>query len=209
MTQKTAQIPRNVDNVRAAMRRGTVKSPTAKNSIVLTVRSMAMVLLTAMLVLPLLELPTLYIAATPESKYKYFVTEDPATWVTYDVQTRAKSAHPSKAIGKSIGRPNTQGGAATSSLGSFMVSPHLTREKRNGGSTKQNKNRSTNTNTMPMGPNKYQQPLINQYLSRSQAPRSTAPSEGETEMEEPQTTDGGDKNDTNGDLNATPPPINL
>ncbi|SJL06765.1 uncharacterized protein ARMOST_10107 [Armillaria ostoyae] len=62
---RTAQTPQNVDDVQAAMRRGTAKSPTAKNSIVLTVRSTAMGLLTAMPVLLSLELPTLYIAATP------------------------------------------------------------------------------------------------------------------------------------------------
>ncbi len=167
-----------------------------------------MMLLTAMLVPSFTRATNIVRSRHPESKYKYFMTEDPAMWVTYNVQMQAESARPSKAIGKSIGRPNTQRGTTTSSLGSFMVSPHLTQEKHNGGSTKQNKN-STNTNMMPMGPNKYQQPLINQYLSRSQAPRSTVPSEGETEMEEPQTADGRDKNDTNGDLNATPPPIDL
>ncbi len=145
----------------------------------------------------------------PESKYRYFVTEDPATWATYDVQTQAETARPSKVIGKSTGRPNTQSGTTTSSLGSFLVSPHMTRDKCDGGSMKQNKGKRTNSNMTPMGPNKYHQPSINQYLARSQQPPSMAPSDGETGAEEDQILDAENKNRMNVEPPAPSLPIDL
>ncbi len=55
------------------------------------------------------------------------------------------------------------------SLGSLMVSSHPTRGRRDGGSTKQTKTRKLNPNLMPLvGPSKYHQPSLNQFLARSQ-----------------------------------------
>ncbi|KAK0450443.1 uncharacterized protein EV420DRAFT_1274750, partial [Desarmillaria tabescens] len=61
-----------------------------------------------------------------ELKYRYFVTEDPAIWAIYDVQTQAETACPLKVISKSTSRPNTQSDTTMSSLGSFLVLPHMT-----------------------------------------------------------------------------------
>ncbi|KAK0222386.1 hypothetical protein IW262DRAFT_1296941 [Armillaria fumosa] len=41
----------------------------------------------------------------PKSKYRYFMTEELSTWATYDVQIQAKTAHPSKVLGKIMNRP--------------------------------------------------------------------------------------------------------
>ncbi len=72
------------------------------------------------------------------------------TWISNDVQKRVETARPHKATGKNTGQFNTQGGTAAHSLGSFMVSSHPTRDRKNGGSTKQNKNKM-NPNTIPVG----------------------------------------------------------
>ncbi len=74
---------------------------------------------------------------------------------------------------------------------------------------KQNKGKRTNSNTTPMGPNKYHQPSINQYLARSQQPPSMAPSDGETGAEEDQILDAENKNRTNVEPPAPSPPIDL
>ncbi len=88
---------------------------------------MAMVPLTVTHVLLLLELPTLYVADHPESKYRYFMTEDPATWATYDVQTRAKTARPSKVIGKSMADQTPKVVLQHHPWGVSWSSPHMTR----------------------------------------------------------------------------------
>ncbi|SJL15510.1 uncharacterized protein ARMOST_19010 [Armillaria ostoyae] len=105
----------------------------------------------------------------PESKYKYFVTEDPTTWTTNDVQKRDENARPRKGDKDGAERTNSQGGATATSLGSLMVSSHPTRGRRDGGSTKQTKTRQPNPNLTPLvGPSKYHQPSLNQFLARSQ-----------------------------------------
>ncbi|SJL03070.1 uncharacterized protein ARMOST_06415 [Armillaria ostoyae] len=105
----------------------------------------------------------------PESKYKYFVTEDPTTWTTNDVQKRDENARPRKGDKDGAERTNSQGGATATSLGSLMVSSHPTRGRRDGGSTKQTKTRQPNPNLTPLvGPSKYHQPSLNQFLAGSQ-----------------------------------------
>ncbi len=107
----------------------------------------------------------------PEAKYKYFVAEDPMIWVSNDVQNWTETEHPQKPLNKGIGRAmSSQNDTTATSLGSFNISSHPTRNCWDAGSTKQTKNQHTNPNTIPLtSGNKYQQLSHKQYFTPSQS----------------------------------------
>ncbi len=144
----------------------------------------------------------------PESKYKYFVTEDPMTWISNDVQKRVETARPHKATGKNTGQFNTQGGTAAHSLGSFMVSSHPTRDRKNGGSTKQNKNKM-NPNTIPVASSKYRQPSLNQFLARSQRSTSRSSTDRIPWAEDGEIILGTQSDHTRAEQSTSTPPVDL
>lgn len=131
------------------------------------------------------------------------------TWISNDVQKQVETACSYKATGKNMGQFNTQGGTAAHSLGSFMVSSHPTWDWKDGGSMKQNKNKKTNPNTIPVVSSKYCQPLLNQFLARSQQSTSRSSADRVPWAEDGEITLGMQSNHTRAEQSTSTLPVDL